>query len=101
MEMLSHPWIQIGIARSKDDADGSIKGLEFRQALRIRSQRGVQVARQANESREGAWRARKLGQNHGQQSFLPLLLCAELSSLLGEEPPGHVRGLRHSPGKAA
>ncbi len=56
VEMLSHPWIQIGITRSKDDADGPIKGLEERQALRIRSQRCLQVARQVDESREGARR---------------------------------------------
>jgi hypothetical protein len=39
VELFSHPWIQKGITRSKDDADRSIKGLEERQALRIRSQR--------------------------------------------------------------
>jgi hypothetical protein len=30
VEMFSHTWIQIGITRSKDDADGPIKGLEER-----------------------------------------------------------------------
>ncbi len=61
VEMFSHPWIQVGIIRSKDDADGPSKGLEFGQALRIRSQRGLQVARQVDESREGARCVCKLG----------------------------------------
>src|SRR5215472_14292928 len=97
--MLSHPWIQIGITRSKDDADGPNKGLEEWQALRIRSQRGLEVARQGDESRKGRRRARKLGHHQGQQCSLPLLPCAELCPLPGEEPPGHLRGLRHRPGQ--
>src|SRR5215472_1806992 len=90
VEVLSHPWIEIGITRSKDDADGPIKGLEERQALRIRSQRGLQVTRQGDESWEGRRRARKLGHHYGQQRSLPLLPCPELSPLPGEEPPGHL-----------
>jgi hypothetical protein len=42
VEVLSHPWIEIGITCSKDDADGLIKGLEERLALRIRLQHCLQ-----------------------------------------------------------
>src|SRR6266852_908857 len=35
VEVFSHPWIQIGITRSKDDAHRAIKRLEFGETSRI------------------------------------------------------------------
>src|SRR5690348_10059162 len=93
VKVFSHPWIQIGITRSKDDADGPIKGLEEGQAMRIRSQRCLQVACQSDKSWEGARRVRKLRHNHWQQHFCSLSSSSELPPLPGEEPPGHRRFL--------
>ena len=94
VEVFSHPPIEIGITRSKDDAHRPIKGLEEWQALRIRSQRGLEIARQGDERWEGRRRARKLGHNHGQQRFLPLLHRAELC-------PCQVRSQRATSGVCA
>src|SRR6266566_5934648 len=88
VEMFSHPWIQKGITRSKDDADGPIKGLEDRQALCIRLQRCLQVTRQGDESREGARCVCKLVQNYWQQCSLLRSPRAELFPLPSEEPLG-------------
>src|SRR6266516_7593891 len=99
VEMFSHPWIQKGITRSKDDADGPIKGLEDRQALCIRLQRCLQVTRQGDESREGARCVCKLVQNYWQQCSLLRSPRAELFPLPSEEPLGHIRFLSHSSGQ--
>src|SRR5437773_8719854 len=99
VEMFSHSWIQKGITRSKDDADGPIKGLEDRQALCIRLQRCLQVTRQGDESREGARCVCKLVQNYWQQCSLLRSPRAELFPLPSEEPLGHIRFLSHSPGQ--
>lgn len=52
--------VQIGIARPEDDPHRSVKRLQIGLALRVGLERGVQIARQADDCGEGRRRGGKL-----------------------------------------
>jgi hypothetical protein len=61
----------------------------------------MQIAGQADERGEGAWRASKLRPDDRQEGLLDLFISAELTPLPGEQPLGNGWVLDHGLVRAA